>query len=62
VLILGDVCRCQDDACPWCENCERWRQRGTGHERTPVAASLREDDGTCRHLIERNYGESMNPK
>lgn len=30
--LSNDICRCHDDDCPSREICERYKQRGTGHE------------------------------
>lgn len=46
-----DICRCRDYRCPQRDSCARYRDRETGHERTPFAWTMREAGGVCHEKI-----------
>ena len=42
--LLADVCRCNDDRCPWRMDCLRWLERGVGGWRTPHVETFAVED------------------
>jgi len=52
--LANDICRCMDSACPLAEQCARYQQRDHTGERTPVCATLRDDDEECVYFIKED--------